>query len=68
VKFLLYIQPRFPDPLDHMSDETTTENAAPSAAPSKKKSAKDPMAAASMLIGVLGVLAAIASIVVSLMF
>ncbi|MCB1097893.1 MAG: hypothetical protein R3F19_08140 [Verrucomicrobiales bacterium] len=51
-----------------MSDETTTENAAPVAAPSKKKSAKDPLAAISMLVGALGLLAAIASIVVSLLF
>ncbi|MGK0186539.1 MAG: hypothetical protein ACI9R3_002322 [Verrucomicrobiales bacterium] len=53
-----------------MSEETKTEapQEAVATAPAKKKSNKDPLAGASILVGVLGIAAVVASIVVSLLF
>ena len=53
-----------------MSDETQTEQveAAAPAAPPKKQKDKNPIATASVLIGALGILAVVGSIVVSLLF
>lgn len=53
-----------------MSDETQNEQvegAQPAVAPAKKKSGKDPLTSASVLIGALGLAAAAAAIIASVM-